>query len=106
MAEAWAWDRAALRAILHVGLRASVIERHVARRWHTNLQERVASWAADPRTTKALLRQALDDVIASESLAPSDSYTLKTEYLEVDRTLDSRGSQAGGCLPRGRPPSA
>ena len=99
MAGAWAWDRAALRAILHVGLRGSVIERQIARRWHNKLQDHLASWAADPRTTPALLRQALDDVIAGESLAPSDSYTLKAEYFEVDRMLDSLSSPGGRVPP-------
>ncbi len=100
LAGAWAWYRAALCAILHVGLRASVIERQIARRWYNEIQDHVASWAADPRTTPALLRQALEDVIACESLAPSDSYTLKAQYFEVDRILDDLNRQG-----RRMPPS-
>ena len=59
----------------------------------------MTSWAADPRTSPALLRQALDEVIASESLAPSDSYTLKSQYFEVDRMLDSFNNQRGRLPP-------
>ena len=49
----------------------------------------MTTWAADPRTTPALLRQALEDVIACESLAPSETDTLKVEYLAMERMLDN-----------------
>ena len=88
MAGAWGWYRAALRTIHHIGMYGTVFRRAVAQRWHMRLNGRLADWAADPRTTPALLRQALDDVTACESLAPSESYTLKAEYLDVDRLLD------------------
>ena len=35
-----------------------------------------------------MLRQALDDAIACGALAPSESYTLKAEYSEVEQMLD------------------
>ena len=46
------------------------------------------TWADDRRTTPALLRQALDDVVACEALAPSERDSLKAGYLEVIWLLD------------------
>jgi hypothetical protein len=88
MAGAWSWYRAILRAAHHVGMHGTVYRRGVAHRWHVDLWVRLADWVADSRTTPALIRQALDDVVACESLAPSESYTIKAEYLDVDRLLD------------------
>ena len=56
----------------------------------------MGSWAADRRTTPALIRQALDEAVASGALAPSESYTLKAAYLLVEPLLngpDSAGRQ-------------
>jgi hypothetical protein len=88
MAGAWGWYRAALRTIHHVGMHGTVFRRGVVQRWHMQLSSRLAGWAADRRTTPALLRQAVDDVAACEALDPVESYTLKAEYLDVDRLLD------------------
>ena len=88
MAAAWGWYRTLLRTIHHIGKNATVFRRSVAQDWHSRLRARLMEWAADPRTTPALLRRAIDDVVACESLAPSESYTLKAEYLDVDRLLD------------------
>ena len=87
MAGAWGWYRAVLRTIHHVGMHGTVFRRGVAQRWHMQLNGRLAAWGSDPRTTPALLRQAVDDVAACESLDPVESYTLKAEYLDVDRLL-------------------
>ena len=89
MAGAWGWYRAALRATYHMGMRGSAFARMIAQRWHAELADRLTTWAADPRTTPALLRQALDDVVACGALTPSESYTLKAEYLDVEQMLDS-----------------
>ena len=89
MAGAWGWYRAVLRTIHHVGQHGTVERRAIAQGWHVDLQGRLKTWAADPRTTPALLRQALDDVVACEVLAPSEAYTLKAEYLDVDRLLEA-----------------
>jgi len=88
MAAAWGWYRALLRTNRHFGMHGTVLRRLVVVRRHQRLRDRLASWAADPRTTPALLRQALDDAVACESLAPSESYMLRAEYLDVDRMLD------------------
>jgi hypothetical protein len=91
MAGAWAWYRAALRATHHMGLRGSLLARREAQNWQRELLNRLSFWAADRRTTPALLRQALDDVIAFEAFTPSESYTIKAEYLAIDRALDRSG---------------
>ena len=100
MAGAWGWYRAMLRTFHHIGMRGPAIRRLVAQRWHKELSDRLTAWAADPRTTPALLRQALEDVVACESLAPSETDTLKAEYLAMERMLDDPKG-----LGRQRPPA-
>jgi hypothetical protein len=85
---AWEWYRAYLRTIHLAGLRGTVQRRMLTQDWHRTLNKRVAGWAANPRTSLALIRQALDDVLACEALVPSESYTLKAECLDVERLLD------------------
>ena len=89
MAGAWGWHRAALRATYHIGHHGTITARTMAHRWHSDLEGRLDSWASDPRTTPANLRQALDDVIALGPLAPSESYTIKAEYPQLQGMLDS-----------------
>jgi hypothetical protein len=88
MAGAWACYRAMLRSLHHLGMHAPAIQRLVAQVWHRELSDRLKTWAVDPRTTPAMLRQALDDVVACERLAPSETDTLKLEYLNMERMLD------------------
>jgi hypothetical protein len=91
MAGAWGWYRAALRATHHMGLRGSVSARSQAQHWQRELLNRLTFWAAERRTTPDLLRRALDDAIACEAFTPSESYTIKAEYLAIDRALDRSG---------------
>ncbi len=88
MAGAWTWYRALLRTIRHTGTRGTFFRRYIVERWSQDLRNRVTKWAADPRTTSALLREALKDVAACESLGHSESYLLRAEYLEMGRMLD------------------
>jgi hypothetical protein len=89
MAGAWGWYRAELRTIHHLARRASFADRSMRWVWHDRLRERVSTWAADLRTTPAVLRRALDDAVACESIAPSDSDSLKSEYLHnIQRWID------------------
>ena len=90
MAGAWEMDRAVLRTIHHLRRYATLVARLSAQRWHTELRGQVTSWAADARTTPTLLRRALDDVVACEAITPSESYTLKAEYLNADGLLVGR----------------
>ena len=100
MAGAWDWYRTVLRTIHHVGRYATVYRRSIAQDWHKGLLDRLNGWSADPRTTPSLLRQALDDVVACEAIIPSESYTLKDQYLAIENSL-------GGpdVLARRMPPS-
>jgi hypothetical protein len=100
MAGAWAWYRSYLRTIHLAGRWGSVYKRHEAQTWHKLLLDRLTGWSADAKTIPVLLRQALDDVIACEAIAPSDSYALKTQYLLEASFLEARK------LPHGRMPPA
>ncbi|MGO9466661.1 MAG: hypothetical protein ACLQIB_54185 [Isosphaeraceae bacterium] len=99
MAGAWNWYRAALRTIHQVRVYGTAPRRFSARDWHGNLRRQLNTWAAEPRTTPALLRQALDDVIACEALVPSESYTLKSEYVDLDRLFNEARNSAGRVPP-------
>ena len=89
MAGAWGWYRAMIRTIHHVGMRGSIQRRISIQRWYGELRARLATWAADPRTTPVLIRQALADVVACEELAPSEQDSLKASYLDVISLLES-----------------
>jgi hypothetical protein len=88
MAGAWGWYRDDLRAALHLMMHGSAFRWMAAQQWQHVLRDRLTIWAADPRTTPAMVRRALDDVVARESLAPSESYALKAEYLVLIGVLD------------------
>jgi hypothetical protein len=93
-AAAWVWYRAALRATYHMGLRGTIITRLVGQSRASELRRRFSTWAADPRTSPELIRHAIDDVNTCGSLIPSESYTLKAEYLCVEFFFDEhRGRQ-------------
>ncbi|HZW33318.1 MAG TPA: hypothetical protein VFF52_21550, partial [Isosphaeraceae bacterium] len=62
-------------------------------RWHTELRGQMIPWIEDARTSPALLHRALEDVLACEALAPSDSYTLKAEYLNAEGFLAGRNGR-------------
>lgn len=93
-AAAWGWYRAALRCGHHLGLRGTIVERIVAQRRHDVLRERLAAWAADPRTTPGMIRQALDDAIALGVPTPSESFELKAAYL-LETAYDDGPYNAG-----------
>ena len=93
MAGAWGWYRAVLQLIHQVSFCAGQVRRRqYARDYHYRLRDSLTTWARDPRTSPSVLRQALDDAIACESLTPSESYTLKAEYLEIEKWFDDPGS--------------
>ncbi len=98
MAGAWGWYRAMLRTIHHVGMHSSVDSRTTIQRWHAPLRDRLATWAADARTTSDMLRHALADVVACETLAPSERDSLIVSYLNVSALLDSPGNP-GSAVP-------
>jgi len=51
------------------------------------MQRRIATWAADPRTTIRQLKSVLNDVLKSQPKPDRDSFAEKTGYLETMRSL-------------------
>ena len=58
---------------------------HIGTAW---LRQRLATWAADPRTTIPQLHGALDEVLKSEPRPEWDSFAIKAGYLEMMRSLE------------------
>jgi hypothetical protein len=89
MAGAWELYRALLRTIHHVGMHADVSRRQLIVRWYQQLLPRLTEWTANPKTSPALMRKAISDVVACEALAPSELDSLKAGYCGAIRLLDS-----------------
>jgi hypothetical protein len=89
MAQAWGWYRATLRTARHVGMHGSIDRRNQVQRSPQQFYGRLATWSKDPRTTPALIRRAVDDIVACEALARSDIDSLKAAYLGVSELLDT-----------------
>jgi hypothetical protein len=87
---AGAWDcyRAVLRMATHTRRRGSLHQRHDLDGWNGWLQQRLAAWAADPRTTIPQIRNALEEVLKSEPTPDGDSFAVKAGYLEMMRSLE------------------
>ena len=85
MVGSWVWYRAYLRCLHHIGMHSTARRRMVAQFWHKDLLTRLKTWSADARTPSATLRGALKDLVACESLAPSESDTLKLAYIAIER---------------------
>jgi hypothetical protein len=88
---AGAWDcyRAVLRMATHTRRRGSLRQRQdLDAYWDGFLQQRLETWAADPRTTIPQLRNALDDVLKSEPRPDWDSFAIKAAYLGMMRALE------------------
>ena len=81
MAAAWSWYRAVLRMRVHVMRRGSMLQRFVAEGNCIGLLPRIATWAADRRTSVAMLREALDLVVSGEPKPEWDVFSLKVDYL-------------------------
>ena len=92
MAGAWGWYRALVRMSHHISMHGSISMRGLIARWHRQLADRLEVWSADSSTSPALLRQAIDDLTACESLLPSDRDSLMAGYLEAEWLLDSPGN--------------
>jgi hypothetical protein len=92
MAGAWDLYRAAMRTIHHVGMHGDAYRRNMMKHWHRDLRNRLLTWAGDRKTTPALLRRAIDDVVACDALAPSEQDSLKAGYIEVIELLEGPGN--------------
>ena len=89
MAGAWDYYRACLRTMHHIRMHAGVYRRDfVLRWWHPGLKNRVLTWSGDARTSPALLRRALDDILACEALTAPEVDSLKASYIEVNWLLE------------------
>ena len=87
-AGAWSWYRTVFRMRAHVMRRGTSFQRIVAGWNCSGLGQRIASWAADRRTSVPLLRAALDDVRAVEPRPDWDAYSLKLDYLYLMNELN------------------
>jgi hypothetical protein len=88
---AGAWDcyRAVLRMATYTRRRGSLPQRQdLDAYWNAWLNERLATWAADPRTTIPQLRDALEESLESEPGPDWDSSAVKAGYLEMMRSLE------------------
>jgi hypothetical protein len=89
MAGAWECYRAILRMATHTRRRGSLHQRQdLDAYWKGLLQQRLATWAADPRTTIPQLRNALNEVLQGQPRPDWDSFAIKAGYLEMMRALD------------------
>ena len=82
------WYRALLRTAHHFASHDVVPSPN----WLQACESGLASWAADPRTTPAQIRRAVDDVNACAALDPTEAYLLKSRYLA--RRPDIHGAGA------------
>jgi hypothetical protein len=90
-----AWDcyRAVLRMATHTRRRGSLEQRQdLDAYWNGPLQQRLESWADDPRTTIPQLRNALDEAQKSEPKPAWDSFAIKAGYLGMQRALEQPAS--------------
>ena len=85
---AWTCLRASFRACRLIAQRGTVVERAMAGRMRTEALRRLGAWADDFRAANALLRRALDDLIALESIAPDDGVAIKAHYLFMKKRLN------------------
>jgi len=89
MAGAWDCYRAVLRATVHSARRGVLVERHWASVHHGWLRSRLETWAADPRTTIAQLRRALEESVEGQPRPEWHAFSLKVEYLDWMRDLEA-----------------
>lgn len=87
-AGAWECHRAVLRMTTHLRRRGSLTIRFQVNQAHVILRQRLADWSADPRTSIALLKEAIDEALESQPRPEWDALSLKLEYLELMRFLE------------------
>jgi hypothetical protein len=92
-AGAWSCYRAALRMMTHLRRRGQLDWRLQMVALHAALRQRLAIWAADPKTTVSQLRDSLLEATRHQPKPEWDAYTLKLEYLELSRQLEQAGDQ-------------
>jgi hypothetical protein len=98
MAGAWDCYRAVLHATVLSARRGGISERYVATRHHIWLRARLGTWAADPRTTIPQLRHALEEAVETRPKPEWHSFSLKVEYLDWMRRLETMRHPDLGAL--------
>ena len=88
MPAAWGWYRASLRSSRHVGSHGFIIERIVGVAIHHHVSDAILRWATDPRVDAPLLRQALAEMIAVDTMTAPTSDAVKLDYLMFVLTVD------------------
>ncbi|HWE38345.1 MAG TPA: hypothetical protein VG406_17370 [Isosphaeraceae bacterium] len=89
--EAWGWYNAALRCNRHLLARGEASGVFVARQWQ-DIQWRILIWSKHPAVNSALLRRALDDVVAADALTPPEADAIRRHYLDLrDELGKARG---------------
>jgi hypothetical protein len=88
LAGAWEWYRATLRSSRHAGTHGGLVQRGIAGSILELAGGPVSQWVAEPKLDSALLRQALDDTIACESLMSPFSETIQLEYISLIKAVD------------------
>lgn len=78
---AWGWYRAAFRASRHNGRHGFMVERLGGAHLHDLTSKALTRWSADPKVDVAMLRTALDEVIADDAMTWPQSGTIKMHYL-------------------------
>ncbi len=82
------WYRAMFRSSRHCGRHGVMIERLVGIGIHRLAAEVLQKWAGHPQVDVALLRRALDEVIADYQMTPATSTMFKAEYIMAMNTLN------------------
>jgi hypothetical protein len=93
LAGAWNCYRAVLRMTTHIRRRGRLDWRLDLNVLHAALRQRLLTWATDPKTTIPQLRRALDEAVLSQPKPEWDAFSLKLEYLELNRQLEPSGNQ-------------
>ncbi len=89
MAGAWDCYRAILRMATHIRRRGSLNQRvDLYVYWDGLSRQRLATWAADPRTSIPQLHDALEEVLKSEPKLDWDLFAMKAGYLAMMRSLE------------------
>jgi hypothetical protein len=87
-AAAWDCYRTVLRMTTHLRRRGDMPLRYHANAVHTALRRRLATWAADPKTTIPQLRRALEESVETKPRPEWAEYGLRREYIQLMSLLD------------------
>ena len=86
-ARAWPWYRGVLRSSRHLGRNSWIRDRVLGADLHLEITRRILRWASDSRIDAPMLRRALQETQAADTLTPPLSRVLKTTFLVYDRDM-------------------